>query len=118
MTLEGAADRAAFHVFAAHVLGPTRPPGQLVIGDNLGGYKSVTAARLLAARDSRVLLLPPSSPDVAPIEQAFGKLPQTQDRPAAHRRAHPRGLGGGRRRRRPSPVRPLRLPHPGPMDIN
>ena len=36
MTLEGAADRAAFNVFVAHILAPTLTPGQLVIWGDSG----------------------------------------------------------------------------------
>ncbi len=86
MTLEGAADRAAFDVFVEHVLGPTPTPGQLVIWDNLSVHKSVTAARLLAARGCRVLFLPPYSPDFAPIEQAFSKLKTALRRTGARTR--------------------------------
>ena len=74
MTLEGAADRAAFEVFVAQVLVPTLIPGQFVIWDNLSVHKSAEAAQLIAARGCRVLFLPPYSPDFAPIEQAFSKL--------------------------------------------
>lgn len=74
MTLEGAADRAAFDVFVAEILAPTLTPGQLVIWDNLSVHKSAVAARLLAERGCRVLFLPPYSPDFAPIEHAFSKL--------------------------------------------
>ena len=74
MTLEGAADRAAFEVFVEHILAPTLTSGQLVIWDNLSVHKSAVAERLLAARGCRVLFLPPYSPDFAPIEQAFSKL--------------------------------------------
>ncbi len=86
MTLEGAADRAAFDVFVAQVLAPTLAPGQCVVWDNLSVHKSAAAARLLAERGCRLLYLPPYSPDFAPIEHAFGKLKGALRRTGARRR--------------------------------
>ncbi len=86
MTLEGAADRAAFDVFVEQVLAPTLTPGQLVIWDNLSVHKSAEAARLLAERGCRLLFLPPYSPDFAPIEQAFSKLKTALRRTGARTR--------------------------------
>lgn len=74
MTLEGAADRDAFEVFVAQVLVPSLIPGQTVIWDNLSVHKSAVAQHLIETAGCRVLFLPPSSPDFAPIEQAFSKL--------------------------------------------
>jgi len=86
MTLEGAADCAAFDVFVEQVLAPTLTPGHLVIWDTLSVHKSATAARLLAAQGCRRLCLPPSSPGCAPIEQAFSKLKTALRRTGAHTR--------------------------------
>jgi transposase len=86
MTLEGAADRAAFEVFVAEVLAPSLTPGQCVIWDNLSVHQSAEAARLLAARGCRLLFLPPYSPDFAPIEQAFSKLKTALRRTGARTR--------------------------------
>lgn len=86
MTVEGAADRAAFDVFVEQVLVPSLTPGQLVIWDNLSVHKSTTAAQLLADRGCRVLFLPPYSPDFAPIEQAFSKLKTALRRTGARTR--------------------------------
>jgi transposase len=86
MTLEGAADRAAFEVYVAEVLAPSLTPGQLVIWDNLSVHKSAKAAQLIAARGCRVRFLPPYSPDFAPIEQAFSKLKTSLRRTGARTR--------------------------------
>ncbi len=86
MTLEGAADRAAFDVFVAEVLVPSLTPGQLVLWDNLSVHKSAEAARLLAERGCHILFLPPYSPDFAPIEQAFSKLKTALRRTGARTR--------------------------------
>lgn len=86
MTLEGAADHAAFDVFVEQVLAPTLIPGQLVIWDNLSVHKSAAAAQRLADRGCRLLFLPPYSPDFAPIEQAFSKLKTVLRRTGARTR--------------------------------
>lgn len=86
MTLEGAADRAAFEVFVEQVLVPTLRPGQLVIWDNLSVHKSATAERLITARGCHILFLPPYSPDFTPIEQAFSKLKTALRRTGARTR--------------------------------
>ncbi len=42
--------------------------------DNLGSHKGAEVQRLLRAVGARPLFLPPYSPDLNPIEQAFAKL--------------------------------------------
>lgn len=74
MTLEGAMDRLAFDVFVTEILAPSLRPGQVVIWDNLNVHKSAVAQRVIAARGCQLLWLPPYSPDLTPIEQAFSKL--------------------------------------------
>jgi transposase len=74
MTVEGAMDRLAFEACVAQILVPSLHPGQGVIWDNLRVHKSETAQRLIAAAGCHLLWLPPSSPDVTPIEQAFSTL--------------------------------------------
>jgi transposase len=56
------------------VLGPTLRPGQLVILDNLSVHKADSIRKALEARDCELLFLPPYSPDLTPIEQAFSKI--------------------------------------------
>jgi len=75
--LEGATDRDAFDVFVTHGLVPTLRPGQTVITviwDNLSVHQSAKAIAAIEAAGCRVVFLPPYSPDVAPIEPAFGTL--------------------------------------------
>jgi transposase len=74
LTVEGAVDRKVFDAFVAQVLVPTRRPGQTVVWDNLSVHKSARAQKLIEAARCHVAFLPPYSPDVAPIEQAFSKL--------------------------------------------
>ena len=77
MTVEGAMDRLAFDVFVTEVLVPSLRPGQVVVWDNLNVHKSADAQRLIEARGCQLLWLPPYSPDLTPIEQAFSKIKTT-----------------------------------------
>ena len=65
------------HAFAAYVregLVPEIKPGTVAILDNLATHKNKEAAEALHAHGCRFLFLPPYSPDLNPIEQAFSKL--------------------------------------------
>jgi transposase len=73
-TLEGAIDTAAFERYITEVLGPTLRPGQLVILDNLSVHKATSIRDAIEALHCDVLFLPPYSPDLTPIEQAFSKI--------------------------------------------
>jgi len=42
--------------------------------DNLSAHKSERARAVLKERSSQLLYLPPYSPDLNPIEQAFSKI--------------------------------------------
>lgn len=86
MTVEGAMDRAAFDVFVTEVLVPSLHPGQVVIWDNLNVHKSTEAQALIEAHGCQLLWLPPYSPDLTPIEQAFSKLKAALRRAAARTR--------------------------------
>ncbi|MGH6808931.1 MAG: transposase, partial [Ensifer adhaerens] len=45
-----------------------------VIMDNLGSHKSAAIRQILKAAGARLWFLPPYSPDLNPIEQAFAKI--------------------------------------------
>jgi transposase len=74
MTLEGAANTAAFTAYVRELLCPTLRPGQIVILDNVSFHHAAPIRELIEARGCRLLFLPPYSPDFAPIEHAFSKL--------------------------------------------
>lgn len=76
LLLDGAVDRAAFETFVAQVLVPQLQPGELVILDNLNSHKGPHVAELIRAAHADVLYLPPYSPDLNPIENAFSKIKQ------------------------------------------
>jgi transposase len=73
-TIEGAIDTEAFELYVKEVLGPLLRPGQIVVLDNLSVHKAARIRKAIEARKCAVLFLPPYSPDLTPIEQAFSKL--------------------------------------------
>ena len=49
-------------------------PGDIVIMDNLGSHKSPAVRQMIQAAGARLWCLPPYSPDLNPIEEAFAKI--------------------------------------------
>jgi transposase len=72
--IKGAMDGAAFAAYPRHELAPVLKPGTVVILDNLATHRNAEAAAALRERGCWFLYLPPYSPDLNPIEQAFSKL--------------------------------------------
>ena len=72
--LDGPMNREAFLVYIDKVLGPTLKPGDIVVMDNLPAHKGDEVRRRIEARQARLMLLPPYSPDLNPIELAFSKF--------------------------------------------
>jgi len=64
----------AFAAYIRKVLIPEIQPGTVVICDNLATHKNAEATAALRAHKCWFLYLPPYSPDLNPIEQAFSKL--------------------------------------------
>ncbi len=76
LTIDGAMNGAKFQDYVEHVLRPTLRPGDIVVMDNLKCHKNAAVRKAIEAADAEVLYLPPYSPDLNPIEQAFSKLKQ------------------------------------------
>ncbi len=74
LAVEGAADTAVMCAFVEHALVPTLRPGQTVVLDNLSVHRAARVRRLIERAGCRLLFLPPYSPDLNPIEQAWSKL--------------------------------------------
>ena len=72
--LDGPMNRDAFITYVEKVLAPTLGEGDLVVMDNLPAHKGEVVKALIEAKGARLLLLPPYSPDLNPIEMAFSKL--------------------------------------------
>ena len=63
-----------FEGYIRHRLAPTLRPGQIVVADNLRAHHSDRARDAIEARGAHFWHLPPYSPDLNPIEEAFSKL--------------------------------------------
>ena len=72
--IEGAMNGAAFATYVETQLAPALSPGTAVILDNLSTHRNEQAAAALRRRGCWFLFLPPYSPDLNPIEQAYSKL--------------------------------------------
>ena len=71
---DGPINRQSFSAWVEECLVPTLRPGDIVVLDNLGSHKSEAARKAVRAVGARLIFLPPYSPDLNPIEQAFAKL--------------------------------------------
>jgi transposase len=72
--VDGAMNSRLFRAWADQILAPALSPGDVVIMDNLAAHKTIGVREAIKARGARLFLLPPYSPDLNPIEQAFSKL--------------------------------------------
>ena len=71
---DGAINGTRFLAYVEQALAPILRPGDIVVMDNLGAHKVLGVRATIEARGARLLYLPPYSPDLNPIEQAFAKL--------------------------------------------
>jgi transposase len=53
---------------------PVLEPGDIVIMDNLGSHKSLAIRQMVRTAGARLWDLPPYSPVLDPIEQAYAKI--------------------------------------------
>ncbi len=70
----GGTNKAVFEAYVERVLVPSLEPGQVVVMDNLSAHKGEEVRELIEGRGCELLFLPPYSPDLNPIEQAFSKI--------------------------------------------
>jgi len=63
-----------FRTYLERCLVPTLNPGDIVVMDNLSSHKSEEVREIIEEAGAKLLYLPPYSPDLNPIEQAFAKL--------------------------------------------
>ena len=63
-----------FRTYVERVLVPALKPGDVVVMDNLSSHKSTAVRSAIRSTGAHLLFLPPYSPDLNPIEQAFAKL--------------------------------------------
>ena len=74
LVLDGPMTGPAFLAYVEQFLVPTLRPGDVVVMDNLAAHKVAGVEAAIRAVGASVLYLPPYSPDLNPIEQAFAKL--------------------------------------------
>jgi len=63
-----------FKTWIEQCLVPTLRPGDIVVMDNLASHKVDGVRQTIEAAGAKLVYLPPYSPDLNPIEQAFSKL--------------------------------------------
>jgi transposase len=74
MTVNAGTGTDVFLAFVEQVLAPNLRPGDIVVMDNLGAHKAPTVREAIRKAGADTLLLPPYSPELNPIERAWGKL--------------------------------------------
>ena len=74
LAVDGPTDREVFEAYVERVLAPTLRAGQVLVMDNLSVHKGERVRELIGHRGCELLYLPPYSPDLNPIEEAFGKI--------------------------------------------
>jgi len=103
LVIDCAMNGAIFVEYIRQCLGPTLKPGDIVVMDNLPAHKRDQIREIIQAAGAELRYLPPYSPDLNPIEQAFSKL-------KAHlRKAQERSID--RLWRRIGEILPLFMPH-------
>jgi transposase len=63
-----------FRAYVEQMLAPTLRQDDVVLFDNLSSHKAGGVAEAIAAQGAQLIYLPPYSPDLNPIEQAFAKF--------------------------------------------
>lgn len=71
---DGPINGESFRAYVEQILVPTLHPGDIVVMDNLGSHKSTDVKQMIRSAGARLWFLPPYSPDLNPIEQAFAKI--------------------------------------------
>lgn len=74
LVIDGAMNGTVFRAYVEQFLAPTLAPGDIVIMDNLPSHKVTGVQEAIEACGASLIYLPPYSPDLNPIEQAFAKL--------------------------------------------
>ena len=74
LAVVGPTTREVFEAYLEGALAPSLRPGQVVVMDNLSAHKGGRVKEIVEAAGCDLLYLPPYSPDLNPIEQAFSKV--------------------------------------------
>lgn len=99
---DGSINGASFLVYVSQILVPTLAPGDIAVMDNLGSHNGPAVRAAIRAAGARLyflpLFLPPYSPGLNLIEQAFAKLKALM-RKAAERTVEATFFFGARNKR-------------------
>jgi transposase len=74
MVLPGAMNSCSLRAWTRELLVPRLKPGDIVVWDNLGIHNDTEVRALITRRGARLVFLPPYSPDLNPIEEAWSKV--------------------------------------------
>lgn len=72
--VQGSTTREVFEAYVDKVLAPALKRGQIVRMDNLPSHKGEPRRGMIEERGCELLYLPPYSPNLSPIEEAFSKI--------------------------------------------
>jgi transposase len=82
----GSTTGEVFEAYIEQVFSKGLEPGQVVVMDNLAAHKRRKIRELIEAKGCELLFLPPYSPDLNPIEEAFAKVKALLQRAGARTR--------------------------------
>jgi transposase len=71
---DGPINGTCFRAWVEQQLVPVLRAGDVVVMDNLGSHKGKAVRQAIRDAGAHLLFLPPYSPDLNPIEQAFAKI--------------------------------------------
>ena len=74
LAVEGPTTKAVFEAYLERVLASSLRPGQVMVMDNLSSHKGSWVRKLVEERGCELVYLPPYSPDLNPLEEAFAKI--------------------------------------------
>ena len=74
LAVEGPTTREVFEACLERVLALSLKSAQIVVMDNLSSHKGSRVRELIEGRGCELIYLPPYSPDLDPIEEAFAKI--------------------------------------------
>jgi transposase len=74
MCVDGATDKEVFEAYVEKALAPSLLEGQVVVLDGLGAHRTKRVRELIEGKGCDLVFLPPYSPDLNPIEEAFSKI--------------------------------------------
>jgi transposase len=74
LAVESATTREVFEAYLESALAPSLRSGQVVVMDNLSAHKGDRVRAIVEGAGCELVYLPPYSPDLNPIEEAFSKV--------------------------------------------